>query len=1215
MRVSFARHSSAKFRRGFALVVVLAVIVLLVILIVGFLSQASNERMAAAGAREAAGARQLADTAVNLVQGQINLASSQGASVAWISQPGLVRTFDNSGALLKIYKLYSSDNMVATSIDLASELPPTDWFSSPAAWTDLNAFVTDRFGTKNFPILNSDANADGYRISGAPIGSGIGANPAPMPVKWLYVLRNGQIVAPAGNGGTVTIPGESYPSGNPNDPSGNPVVGRIAFWADDETCKVNINTSSDGTFWDTPRVRTDQDIAFGNYQPARREFQRYPGHPAVTSLAAVFPSLTGDQIYQIVPRITGGGSLRGTAVAAEPIKPDTDRLYSDIDELMFAPDRAENGGLDRGMLEKARFFLTAHSRAPEETLFNLPRIACWPVFQGLSAGRVSVFDRLIALCSTINGQPYYFQRENAASPVDDISIQRNEELYAYLQKLTSMPIPGYGGTFSGKYGADRDQILTEIFDYIRSTNLYDDTLAAGNQFTAGRFADMTPKIGHGWVSPSVKGGTMGFGRAVTVSEAALGFICNAVSDDPDTTGTDESAGSNVAAGAGANAVLAGTALQKGEKIIQAIFLPEFFSAMQGFTLMRPDFQVRVEGLDVMTVTREAETFSLFPGLADETTPMNGDPGRQRPGANSNPVDNDPDKQAAIAGGQAIGGWVDWRYAISGKGSPARGPLAGDTGLTYPFIGIPIKIKAPAEGGTMRFNGGTVTVSLYAGASSPQDAAHLIQTFEIEFPAADFPIPNIARTGLGTPSELELYQWTSKQNWWSFPKAGSVGNYPGRMEYSWWGPGAYYNPAQGQFLRADCDVVRSVLPAHGDYRILAGKPAIAKSVFAPHPGYTDTSRLAASSLGGEGSHLYGIFDRAGKYISDFTYNVNFAPDIPPNGPNLPEATGDYDTGVSLFKDGPFVNKPDEGNTYRGTPASPSVPYFNDADKQALPGATFFSPNRQMPSPGMFGSLPTGVQAGIPWRTLLFRPQTGHFGASSPKDSLILDLFWMPVVEPYAISDRFSTAGKINMNYQIVPFTYIERSTALRALLKSEMTSAIPDSAISSYKAYDTADEMRKAVNLDETLKQFQAKFAAAEVFKSASDICDLHIVPEGTTLAQMDTYWNTRRLTGENLRERIYTTLYPRLTTKSNTYTVHFRAQSLRKLPASTSGTWTERRDLVTGEYRGSVIIERFINPANQDIPDYAKTPADIPGMKTLDRFYRWRTISNRQFAP
>ncbi len=1208
--------SSTGRRQGFALVVVLAILMLLVVLIVAFLSRASNERTAAAGAREAASARQLAETAVSLVQGQINLASSQGASVAWVSQPGLVRTFDTAGTLLKYYKLYSADAMIASSLDLAAETPPSGWQLSPGIWTDLNSFVTDRYGVKNYPILNPDANAQGFTLTNVPLSGSPGGNPVPMPVRWLYVLKNGQIVAPTASGAGAAIPGETYPAGNPMASTANPVVGRIAFWTDDETCKLNINTSSEGTYWDTPRVNTQQDRALGNYQPVRREFQRYPGHPAMTSLSVVFPTLSADQIYAITPRIVGGGSDRGTAIASQALDPKTNRLYADIDELLFAPDRSVNPGLDRAMLERSRFFLTAHSRAPEENLFNLPRIACWPVFEGLAAGRVTTFDRLIALCATINNQPYYFQRENASLPNSDITLARNAQLYAYLQAITSLPVPGYGGNFLGKYAADRDQILTEIFDYIRATNLYDDTLSTGNQFTAGRGSDQAPLIGHGWVAPATKGPTKGMGRAVTLSEAALGFICNAVADDPDTTDLDESYGSNAVSGAGANAVLGGEALDKGEKFIQAIFLPEFFSAMQGFTLLRPDFQLRVEGLDQLTVTREGQTFPLFPALSDETTTYTGDPGRQRPGAESSPVDNDSDKQAAIAGGQSLGGWVDWRYAVSGKGSPARGNLPGDGGPVYPFIGQPIKIKAPPKGGTMRFNGGRLRISLYAGAASPQDSDHLSQTFEIELPAGDFPIPHIAKSGLGAASELELYWHTSRQNWWSFPKAGSSGGFPGRMQFSWWGPGSFSTPYQGQFLRADCDVVRSVLPAHGDYRLIAGKASVPATDFAKHPGYDDTSRMAASNLGGEGSHLYGIFDRGGKYFADLTYYLNLTPDIPAEAvlSNRPESTGDYDTGMSVFMDGPFVNKPDEGNGNRGKTGT-DIPYFDAERVQVLPGPTFFSPNRQMPSPGMFGSLPTGVQAGIPWRTLLFRPQSGHFGASSPKDSLMLDLFWMPVVEPYAISDRFSTAGKINMNFQIVPFTYIERSTALRGLLQSEKVASIPDSKINTYKTALTSDEMREPINIEETLKQFQAKFSAGEVFRSASDICDLSIVPQGSTLAQMATYWNTRRLTGENLRERIYTTLYPRLTTKSNTYTVHLRVQSLRKRPNSAAGIWTEGKDFVTGEYRGSVTIERFIDGSNPDIPDYAQTPNQISTMKTLDQFFRWRTVTNRQFAP
>ena len=114
--------------------------------------------------------------------------------------------------------------------------------------------------------------------------------------------------------------------------------------------------------------------------------------------------------------------------------------------------------------------------------------------------------------------------------------------------------------------------------------------------------------------------------------------------------------------------------------------------------------------------------------------------------------------------------------------------------------------------------------------------------------------------------------------------------------------------------------------------------------------------------------------------------------------------------------------------------------------------------------MFGSLPTGVIANHPWQTLLFRPAKSYFPGgnnhpqghlrrypvdgtapyppyTTPPDHCLLDLFWMPSVQPYPISQPFATAGKINLNYQIAPFTYIERSTGMRAVLKSVKITAL------------------------------------------------------------------------------------------------------------------------------------------------------------------------------
>ena len=92
-------------------------------------------------------------------------------------------------------------------------------------------------------------------------------------------------------------------------------------------------------------------------------------------------------------------------------------------------------------------------------------------------------------------------------------------------------------------------------------------------------------------------------------------------------------------------------------------------------------------------------------------------------------------------------------------------------------------------------------------------------------------------------------------------------------------------------------------------------------------------------------------------------------------------------------------------------------------------------------------------------------TGHPGFAILRDHLFLDLWTMPVVEPYAISEPFSTAGKVNLNYQIAPFTYITRSTALRAVLKSTRITAIPSLVD---RGNGGANIYRKEINRDQTL---------------------------------------------------------------------------------------------------------------------------------------------------
>ncbi len=218
--------------------------------------------------------------------------------------------------------------------------------------------------------------------------------------------------------------------------------------------------------------------------------------------------------------------------------------------------------------------------------------------------------------------------------------------------------------------------------------------------------------------------------------------------------------------------------------------------------------------------------------------------------------------------------------------------------------------------------------------------------------------------------------------------------------------------------------------------------------------------------------------------------------------------------------------------------------------------------------------------------------------------------MMVVEPFALSEPFSTSGKVNMNYQVAPFTYIERTTGLRAALKATMAMAIPTADANKYKAA-SGGTYRFHVNLDETLKQFDEHFRENKPFVSASEICDQELVPQGQTLAGMPAFWSQRLLTGDNSRETGYGHIYPLLTTKSNTYTVHVKVQTLKKVKGTPADEFVHGRDLSTGEFRGAFVIERYLDP------NAASFDETDPGayMGDANTPYRFRVLRSKQFAP
>lgn len=1313
--IVLSRHNG---NRGIALVLVLATLVLISALATAFFISAKTDMKASRGYSDGADALRLADSTVNLVQATLIAATTgtdaQGRPLTWASQPGMIRTYDEAGAFATAYRLYSSASGLVLSasatVDAAAEAARTaNWAKTPAHFTDLNEPAATLSGTA-YPILNpaAEGQIEGFSFGGTvPLPPGV--TKGQMPVHWLYVLRDGQIVAPdfpAGATDTVVVSAAN---------AANPIVGRIAFWTDDECAKINVNTASTGTcaatsgstwtqtFWDTPRGFTFYERALGNFQPFKNEFQRYPGHPATTDMALGFPSsirdtIIPDNIFNMAPRYVSGTSVRpGSNMARVAVPRNTasltpaslkaNRLYSSVDELMFTPARGQQAVNATGsrflspeQLEQSRFFLTASSRAPEVNLFNQPRVAMWPVSARTGAGYRTAEDEAIAFCATTKGNagdnPYYFQRLDPASPTNDYQqIARNRQLLGYLQRLTESRVPGFGGGTAGfrsKYGDDHEQILTEIFDYIRCTNLNDQ--GVGSPFAPK--GQVTP------IAVSLNGQqTLGFGRFAMPAEIAMDFVCMG-------RGRVIASGSVAAAGIAVDpaqppffAGTDGNGMPSDNTVaIQALLVMSFMVPSMGTPTYCPDFTVKIEGMDQFKLGTANAAATGFPASAS----------------------------TYVHAGKNSGGNLEACYFVANKTLNRTDPMQ------FPFFSNIIEVPYSKNDSVHRFafTGGKIKITIYAG-NSTQEADKVAELANITIPdsasstysrtGATNTLPNATHYNIPGRPDAACRLVGSLSGTYTIASPAPSGaadrfvTSPGSATYSMFGSNNSVSPWGGQR-----DTVQSVVIGHGDARMLfrralddgSGNPIFVQNTSVNNnPGFECVNANFANIVGDTQAYQR---CGAGRLVQGLAASNNFHEPVPPtlsagafvnNDAAALQQPGDWDAGLPSTMNGPYINKPDEGDlTQLAASAATNwktyIPYHGGYTSYTPVVGSYFSPNRQVPSSGMLGSLPTGVKANMPWRTLLFRPDVpsptgmphpgaGVFGGlydgthnapgaySVLPDHLFMDMLWMPVVEPYPISEPFSTAGKVNMNYQMMPFAFINRDTAVRAVLKGERPMAVPSTpgvstdittnwkdlnnvvnigALASLSQaaknfIKLAVDFRYDVNLEETLTGFRQRFAANDLFRSASEIALIPLVPvdnpaDGSfnpvsvpgfplpaeTYASMfkpDGFWFNHALTGDNVRERPYANIYPRLTTKSNTFTIHYRVQTLKKRTADPhQNQWVNGQDKVTGEYRGSSTIERYIDP-NASLPDYATDAGAAP----LDSFYKFRVISVKQFAP
>jgi uncharacterized protein (TIGR02600 family) len=316
--------------KAMALVMVVTTVALISMLIVAIFSLTRTEYKASQSFVAARSAKQLGDIGVAIVQAQIQNAQNSAtqtnpaARKIHATQPGMVRVYNANGTFERAHKLYSSSRMVvqgsteAVLYDQAHQVP-ADWLAQPARFVDLNEPVVRPALTAGntavfFPVIDPRAayntlgsqtpspggptsQVEGFSYSDKPAGSGAAIqgvvlpnDPAvsdesqlrlPMPVEWLYLLQDGTTGALENGSNKFISSSNVQPSAN------NPIVGRVAFWTDDESCKVNVNTASEPTYMSSPYFYHERDRRWAHFPASSGEYQRYPGHPATVALSAV----------------------------------------------------------------------------------------------------------------------------------------------------------------------------------------------------------------------------------------------------------------------------------------------------------------------------------------------------------------------------------------------------------------------------------------------------------------------------------------------------------------------------------------------------------------------------------------------------------------------------------------------------------------------------------------------------------------------------------------------------------------------------------------------------------------------------------------------------------------------------------------------------------------------------------------------------------------
>lgn len=280
--------------RGSALLIILGFVTLITVLVVGLLVTTQLERTASNLAKSKVQAEVLADYTADLAMEKIRGAITEGSQFSttsyttWASEPGRIHVFTVD---------QSSGEFTRVARDMFSGMPGAD----DANTADLNNVD-----------LNKASLSGVHPITGSRAGT--------MKVGWMNLLAD---------------PG--LPASKDNQ-----LVARVAYWVDDESCKVNINVA-DGS----QRTATPATMA------ATKKYSYGFGTPSELSIAV----------------LPGMDQTKAEAIAASA----WEREFNSVNELSAVGPKSP--GLSSAEVNNIAFDITHYNSSPDLNFMGEPRIS------------------------------------------------------------------------------------------------------------------------------------------------------------------------------------------------------------------------------------------------------------------------------------------------------------------------------------------------------------------------------------------------------------------------------------------------------------------------------------------------------------------------------------------------------------------------------------------------------------------------------------------------------------------------------------------------------------------------------------------------------------------------------------------------------------------------------------------------------------------------